>query len=91
VPDNCKYLGASTTAATSASCQGCNKDFALNGVGSTCVGFTTDENCLRASTSDDGCMGCWAAYYFNGSTCTLGSNMFILGVAAMVGLIASMN
>jgi len=91
VPDNCKYVAASTSAAGSGSCVGCNKGFALAGAGTSCVGYSTDENCAKASTTDDGCMGCWAAYYFSGATCTLGSKMFILGLAAMVGLIASIN
>ena len=68
----------------------CNKNFALNST-SECVGFNSDENCLKASTSEDGCMQCWSAYYFSGATCTLGSKIFILGIAAIVGLIASIN
>jgi len=90
-PNNCKYLAASTSAAGSASCVGCNKNFALAGASSTCVGFNSDENCNRASSTDDGCMSCWNAYYFNGATCALRSKIFMLGVFALMGLIASIN
>jgi len=91
MPQNCKYLSAPTSSGSSGTCYACNKSFALAGQSYTCVGFDSDDNCMVASDSEDGCMGCWAAYYFNGATCTLKSNLFILGLVAIVGLIASFN
>merc|ERR1711976_632305 len=68
---NCEY-------ASGTSCQICASDYAVASTGLTCTAFTTDSNC-RALASDGTCGSCWAAYYFNGTTCKLFAKIFAAG------------
>jgi len=85
---NCKYEVADTSIGGSPVCAGCDKNYAI-GSGS-CIGFSSDENCMNASTggTGQGCMKCWSAYYFNGKTCKLGSNIFKLGLLGLMALVS---
>jgi len=84
---NCRWLGNGGSQFTAASCFGCNKNFGLNG-SSQCVGYTTDENCRGVNTQDEGCIKCWYAYYFSGTTCTLYSQLLLLQFISLFGLLA---
>jgi len=103
IPDNCKYMASLGIRTSGAYCTGCKKGFALDGnlnisnannilkASNDCVGFTSDDNCMRANTTGDGCIMCWNAYYFSGALCTLASQICIIGVFAFLGLIACIN
>lgn len=87
--NNCKYEKSQGSAsALDARCYACNKNFALFASGQACAAFTSDENCMEAADSSDGCMTCWNAYYFGGKTCMLTSNIIFLGLLAFIGLVA---
>lgn len=75
---------AATNGYTAPSCAMCNKNFAVNAyTDGTCVGYTTDENCNYISTSDEGCMYCFAAYYFSGATCVQSSYVIASMMASL--------
>jgi len=84
---NCSRIQANTQQFNSPTCMTCHKDFAVGSASAGCVGYTADENCraLNTSTSTyEGCISCFSAYYFSGSTCVLSSKLFAgLGFALL--------
>jgi len=84
---NCRYLYSTGKQNVAAGCSGCNKNFSKSSYG-YCVGYTTDENCREVNSSDEGCVKCWFAYYFSGTTCTLYSQLLLLQFISLFGLLA---
>jgi len=84
---NCRWLMFSTNQWSTPLCQGCTKNFARIS-NYACVGYTTDENCKDVNTADEGCIQCWFAYYFSGTTCTLYSQFLVLQFICLLGLLA---
>jgi len=90
LPENCKAVTSPSSQFNAPYCWYCNKNFAMSyatGV-NQCVGFTTDENCQTISTSDEGCMTCFSAYYFSGSTCTQSAYMIKSFMTCLVVLLS---
>merc|ERR1711964_645807 len=78
---------------TRPTCYSCSKNFAQGSSWAQgCVGFTYDDNCRKAAstTTDDGCMTCYVAYYFSTSTCTLHAKL-AAGVALLLVVLAWFN
>merc|ERR1711974_194718 len=67
-------------AATSTTCHYCKSKFAVSSTG-TCAAFTTDSNC-QSLYSDSTCASCWAAYYWNVSTCKLAASLMSVAFLA---------
>jgi len=64
-------------------CAICKSGYAVNSAATACTAFTTDSNC-RALASDSTCGTCWAAYYFNGTTCKLFAKLLSAGLAIAI-------
>merc|ERR550532_2043765 len=81
---NCElhYLSGTTVA-----CYTCKSNYAVASTSTTCSSYTTDSNC-RQLNANSVCGHCWAAYYFNVSTCKLQASLaivssFILAIMIM--------
>ena len=83
---NCRWHSSSGKQYGPPGCIGCVKNFAW--AAATCVGYAADENCRAINTADEGCVGCWYAYYFSGTECTLYSKILLLQFIYLFGLLA---
>lgn len=70
---NCEFAKQQSTTVTH--CYSCKKQYAVAYNDLYCTGFTSDNNCRKLASDNQGCWYCWHSYYWDMDFCKLLGNI----------------